>query len=442
MIIRSSDAARAVQGHLVGDDIEFDGVSFDSRTIRPGEAFVALVGDRDGHEFLVDAARTARVLIVARGRRPRDLTCTTIEVDDTAAALLALGKHARSLLVPGRSNVVGITGSVGKTTTKDFVAAALGSTLAHVTWSPKSFNNDIGVPVTLLSSPTTADAVVLEMAMRGFGEIARLCEIASPRIGVVTRVGEAHTDRVGGIEGVARAKSELVAALPANGVAVLNADDERVVAMSELCRGRVVTFGFSDDADVRVRAIATDDEGRVVAEVQIDDTGSACVFRCPLAGRHMVSNAAAAVAVAHVLGVPLESACRAIEESRVAEGRMQRRLSTSGAVLFDDSYNANPTSVEAALRTLASLDVAQRVAVLGVMAEVKDPEDAHLRIAALARSLDIELVAVDTALFGVESSSADEAVARLENADDSVAILVKGSRVARLERVVAALTQR
>jgi len=191
---------------------------------------------------------------------------------------------------------------------------------------------------------------------------------------VVTRVGDAHTDRVGGIDGVARAKAELVAALPDDGVAILNADDERVLAMAPLCRGTVLTYGFSTVADVNVRSLATDEEGRVVCEATISSTGESCTFRCPLAGRHMVSNAAAAIAVAHVLRVPLETSCRAIEQSHVSDGRMQRRTSSGGAIVIDDSYNANPTSTEAALRTLASLDVQRKIAVLGVMAEISDAQ--------------------------------------------------------------------
>lgn len=440
MLIRSSAAAEAIGGLHFGDDCEFDGVSFDSRMIRENEAFIALVGERDGHEFLGDATRTARVVIVQHGRRPQNFTGTTIEVDDTAQALLKLGKFARSLLSPTHGNVIGITGSVGKTTTKDFTAAALRSTLPNVTASPKSFNNDIGVPVTLLASPLDVDAVVLEMAMRGFGEIERLCDVASPRIGVVTRVGEAHTDRVGGIDGVARAKSELVVALPEDGVAILNSDDERVLAMSSLCRGSVVTYGFASDADVNVRSLATDEEGRVVCVATISSTGDSCTFRCPVAGRHMVSNAAAAIAVAHVLEIPLETACRAIEQSEVSDGRMQRRSSTAGAIILDDSYNANPTSTEAALRTIASLDVPRKVAVLGVMAEIADPHDGHARIARLAHELSVELIAVGTDLYGVPSTSMTDVARLLQHDDDGTAILIKGSRVAGLDQLVRLLT--
>lgn len=439
MLIRSSTAAQAVRGRVVGDDREFDGVSFDSRTTKSGEAFVALVGERDGHDFLDDATRISDVLIVAHGRRPTGFSGTTIEVDDTARALLDLGRLARNLLDPSSARVIGITGSVGKTSTKDLTAAALSSALRHVTASRKSFNNDIGVPVTLLAAPVDADAVVLEMAMRGFGEIARLCDIARPHVGLVTRVGEAHTDRVGGIEGVARAKSEMVTALDHDGIAVLNADDHRVLAMSDLCRGRVVTYSMLTDATVKVRPVATDDEGRVVAEAIVASTGESRMFRCPVPGAHMMSNATAALALAHVLGVSLDDACGGIEGADVSTGRMRRVVARGGAVVIDDSYNANPTSVEAALRTLAALDVPRKIAVLGVMAEISDPNESHLRIAHVARELGVEVLAVGTDLYATPALTVDQVVAQLADADDDVAILVKGSRVAQLERVVHAI---
>lgn len=439
MIIRSSEAAKAVRGRLVGVDNEFDGVSFDSRTTKPGEAFVALVGERDGHDFLDDASRIARVLITRRDARPASFGGSSIEVDDTAQALLDLGRHARSLLTSAGTRVVGITGSVGKTSTKDFTSAALRSTLANVVASPKSFNNDIGVPVTLLSCPTDVDAVVLEMAMRGPGEIERLCGIARPHIGVVTRVGEAHTDRVGGIEGVARAKSELVRALDSDGVAVLNADDERVIAMSSLCKGRVVTFGVHSDATIRVRPTAQGSDGRITAEASVEGVDGRVSFQCPVPGVHMLANAAAALAVSHVVGVSLADACRGIQDAHVSDGRMRQLVSRTGAVVIDDSYNANPTSVEAALRTLAALKVSRKVAVLGVMAEIADAQEAHERIARLAHELGIRLVSFGTAMYNVDPKNIDEIVEELSTASDDTAVLVKGSRVAQLERVVRGL---
>ena len=211
----------------------FDGVSYDSRTLARGNLFVAVVAERDGHDFIADAV-TAGCAAVLVSRRAPSCGVPQIVVDDTVAALAVLGRFARDVLDDSASGrVVGITGSVGKTSTKDFAAAALSSRW-KVAASEKSLNNDQGLPVTLLNAPADAGAVVLEMGMRGFGEIARLAAIARPDIGIVTRVGESHSERVGGVDGVRRAKSELVTSLPDTGWALLNADDPRVSSMSFL----------------------------------------------------------------------------------------------------------------------------------------------------------------------------------------------------------------
>ncbi len=440
MIIRASVAAIEVGGTLVGDDIDIDGVCFDSRQIEPGQAFVALHAQRDGHDFIQQVVGVAAVAIVNRTQCPKDgWPLTVIEVDDTQQALLALGSYAREQLMQAEGRVVAITGSVGKTSTKDFTQAVLSANFKHVVASQKSFNNDIGLPVTLLGAPTDTEAVVLEMGMRGFGEIARLCSVASPDIGVVTRIGEAHTERVDGIAGVQKAKAELVQALPKNGWAVLNADDELVVAMRSLTHASVLTYGMHKKADVRFQVMATDDEGRIIAEVHHKVTGETAVFRCPAPGLHMASNAVAALAVAVLVGIELSKACRALETVNISGSRMERRFMASGALVIDDSYNANPTSMEAALLTLASLDVMRRIAVLGVMAEVADAPKSHARIAEMAKQLGIELLAVETDLYGSPALLFQDVISRLANVGDEAAILVKGSRVAQLERVVQAL---
>jgi UDP-N-acetylmuramoyl-tripeptide--D-alanyl-D-alanine ligase len=222
MLFRSSEAAAATGGRLHGPDVWIEGASFDSRSLRPGSLFVPIVAARDGHDHIADALSAgAAASLTSRpvGSLALPPGSTMIEVDDTAAALMALGGWARSRR-PDR--VVGITGSVGKTSTKDLLAAALGSTLRTAA-SPRSFNNEQGLPVTILDSPDDTEVMVLEMGMRGLGEIARLCAVGRPSVGVVTVVGAAHTERLGGIEGVARAKGELVEALEPTGVAVLNA---------------------------------------------------------------------------------------------------------------------------------------------------------------------------------------------------------------------------
>ncbi len=244
------------------------------------------------------------------------------------------------------AQVVGVTGSVGKTSTKDLMAAACGAG-RRTTANERSFNNDQGLPVTILNAPDDTEVLILEMGMRGFGQISRLCEVARPDIGVVTVVGDAHTELVGGIEGVARAKGELVEALPASGTAVLNADDPRVAAMADRTGASVVTFGSA--GDVRVGGIQLDDLARATFTVA-SPWGSA-VVRLGVPGAHMVTNAAAALAVAGVVGVDLGAAIEALAHATVSGMRMELSTAPSGATIVNDAYNANPTSMRAALES-------------------------------------------------------------------------------------------
>ena len=231
MRFSARSAAEACGGRLVGEDVALDGASFDSRALRPGELFVPIVADRDGHDFIAAALAAGAPAYLTAG--PIVAAATAIVVPDTAAALAALGRWARDGLAAGvGSRAVGITGSVGKTSVKDLAAAAVAARW-RVAANPRSFNNEQGLPITLLGAPDDSEALILEMGMRGPGEIRQLCEIARPSIGVVTVVAPAHTERVGGIEGVARAKAELIEALPADGVAILNAGDPRVLAMAD-----------------------------------------------------------------------------------------------------------------------------------------------------------------------------------------------------------------
>jgi UDP-N-acetylmuramoyl-tripeptide--D-alanyl-D-alanine ligase len=432
------DAARAAGGTLIGPDTELVGASFDSRSVGPGQLFVPVIADRDGHGFVADAlARGAGAYLSSRGVTDGG---TAIVVDDTVRALGAVAAWARGVLdgrLAGRT--VGITGSVGKTTTKELVAAAL-TTELRTAASPRSFNNDQGLPVTILNAPDDVEALVLEMGMRGFGEIDRLCRVARPSVGVVTAVAEAHTERVGGIEGVARAKAELVVALPADGTAVLNGDDPRVAAMRALAACAVVTYGTGTDADVRMVSRTVDDMG--CASMEVATPWGMASLRMGLPGLHMAHNALAALAVAGVLGVSLERASAAIGSVEGPPMRMQVRRTPSGATVIDDCYNANPASMQAALETLAALSARRRVLVVGEMAELEHPEVAHHAVASLAHRLGIELVAVGTDRYGPSPVSIDHAIEVLASLKSGDAALVKGSRVARLERVVEGSTGR
>ncbi len=429
MRIRASEAATGIGGRLIGPDVEFDGASFDSRTTTPGQLFVPIVAERNGHEYIGAARDRGAALHFTSEPDAFRRDATAIEVADTAQALLALAAWARRRL---DATVVGITGSVGKTSAKDLMAAACAAG-RRTTANERSFNNEQGLPVTIVNAPDDTEVLILEMGMRGVGHISRLCEIARPDIGVVTVVGRAHTELVGGIEGVALAKGELVEALPASGTAVLNSDDERVAAMRSRTGAGVIMFGST--GDVRVSGIELDALAR--ARFHVDTPWGSGTTRLAVPGVHMVTNAAAAIAVAGVVGVDLDAALDALTTARVSGMRMEVSTAPSGATIVNDAYNANPTSMLAALDALAAMEAERRVAVLGLMGEIDDTEPAHRVIADRAAELGLELIVVGTDLYGVEQS--EDPLAAVGPLGSGDVVLVKASRSAGLERVVADL---
>ena len=435
MRIEASRVARITGGQLVGPEVFADGIAFDSRTLNSGQAFVAIVGESDGHDFLASALNSgASFAIVHNGRAIDGLTC--IEVPDTVVALALVARELiNDLPAAHLGRVIGITGSAGKTSTKDFVRVVLeaGCTCAHA--ASGSLNNDIGVPITILNAPDNCDAIVLEMGMRGFGEITRLCEIAAPNIGVLTNIGDAHGDRVGGISGVAKAKFELVESLPKNGVAILNADDAETMKRRNSIPCGVVSFGSGAESDVRWEIDSFD--ANECATVSFSYLNESVQGFIPFPGMHMVANAAAAVAVGLSCGMQLHNCVEALADATGQWGRMVWRESRDGMRILDDSYNANSGSMMAALQTLAGVS-GRKVAVLGAMSEIPDAVVAHRMIAEEADLLGIELLALETDLYGVPAISLDEVVTRLSELG-TVAILVKGSRVSATERVVQAL---
>jgi UDP-N-acetylmuramoyl-tripeptide--D-alanyl-D-alanine ligase len=287
----------------------------------------------------------------------------------------------------------------------------------------------------VLGAADDTEVLVLEMGMRGFGEIARLCAVAPPQVGVVTAVAAAHTARLGGIDGVARAKAELVVAVPADGVAVLNADDDRVVAMASLTPARTITFGASTTADVCIERLVLDELAR--ASFRLRTPWGSVELRLRASGGHMASNAAGAIAAAGALGVDVAAAADAVSGAELSASRMAVHRLPSGAVVIDDAYNANPMSMAAAFDALAAMPANRRVAVVGVMAELDDPVAAHRAIADRAAELGIELVAVGTDLYGIEPCA--EPVAAVAPLGPGIAVLVKASRVAALDRLAATL---
>nr|WP_249419674.1 UDP-N-acetylmuramoyl-tripeptide--D-alanyl-D-alanine ligase [Rhabdothermincola salaria] len=417
---------------MVGPDVEVDGAGIDTRTLGAGQLFVPVVGDRDGHDFIPAAVeRGAAAVLTSRAPQPG---VASIVVADAVEALTALGGHARGRL-PDR--VVGITGSVGKTSTKDLAAAALGRRYV-VAASEKSFNNELGVPLTLINAPNDTEVAVIEMGARGHGHIEALCRVARPTIAVVTAVELVHAEGMGGLDEIARAKGELPASLPADGVAVLNAAYDRVTAMAARTTARVVRYGIGT-GEVRASDVAVDDELRASFLLE-SEWGSARV-RLGVRGEHHVGNALAAAAVALVSDVPVDEVAEGLAEGALSPWRMELSTAPGGARVLNDAYNAGPASVAAALRALARLAAERRHAVLGPMAELgaEGPEE-HRRIAALADDLGIEVVAFQTDAYGRPPvSDVPQALAALGELGPGDAVLVKGSRVAGLEKVAEAI---
>ncbi len=431
MRLQASEIARAVGGNLVGPDVVVDGAAYDSREILPGQLFVPVIAERNGHDFVrAAAARGATAYVTSEG--VCEVDASAIEVPDTAAAFMALGALARTHL-PDR--VIGITGSVGKTSVKDLADAAIRGHYRTKSNS-KSLNNELGVPQTLCNAPDGTEAMIVEMGMRGLGEIARLCEVARPTIGVVTVIGEAHTGRLGGMAGVAQAKGELIEALPSTGFAVLNADQDVCLALRSRTAASVITFGrFS--GEVRADDIALDELAR--ARFVLRSPWGDRSVSLQLSGAHMALNAVAAAAAALVAGVPLGSVADGLEKASLSPWRMDVQRRVDGLVVLNDSYNANPTSMQAALDALAALTVGgRRVAVLGMMAELDDDGPArHRAMADYAHRLGIEVFAVGTNQYGIAPvPSLGQVLAEL-GADD--AVLFKGSRVAGLESAAASV---
>ena len=434
MRLRTSEVAEATGGRLVGPDVAVHGAGIDSRRLRGGELFVPVVAERDGHDF-VPAALSAGAAAYLSSRPPQG--GTAVVVDDTTAALAALGAAARRRLP---SRVVAVTGSVGKTSVKDLLAAAL-SARWRTAASAGSHNNELGVPLTLLGADDGTEAVVVEMGARFAGDIRLLCGLARPTIGVVTAVNLVHTETFGTLDDVARAKAELVESLPVDGTAVLNADDPLVAAMDRVTRAAVLAYGL-DHGDVRADHVSLDAELRPSFTLR-SPWGDAAVALA-VRGRHQVANAAAAAAAALAADVDLEEVAAGLGRASLSPWRMALSRSPSGVLVLNDAYNANPTSMAAALRALAALDASRRIAVLGTMAELGEVSAReHAAVATLAAQLGIRVVAVDEPAYGGEGvEGLDAAVDALGHLGQGDAVLVKGSRVAGLERLAALLLQR
>ncbi len=428
MRFSTSELAAQLGGELVGPDVPVDGASIDSRTLVAGQLYVPIVAERDGHAFIA-AALEAGAPAYLTMQAP--VGGTAIRVADTSVALMNLGVTARGRV----GGVVGITGSVGKTTTKDLLRACLGAVFRTAA-SERSFNNELGLPLTLLNAPDDAQWVVLEMGARGAGHIEQLARVARPDVGIVTSVAMAHVEYFGDLDGVARAKSELVAALPASGVAVLNFDDPRVAAMATHSPCPVLGYAVDGDAEVRAEGVVLDGELR--PRFRLGTPWGTGEVRLALHGEQQVPNALAAAAAALWCGVPLDDVVAALAGVTGSPLRMEVHHAPDGPVLVVDCYNANPASTEAALRSLAALGTGRKLALLGLMAELGAETGAeHRHVARQAEELGIEVVGYQTDLYGAARvDDVGEAVALLRTLGPGDSLLVKGSRVARLEDVV------
>jgi UDP-N-acetylmuramoyl-tripeptide--D-alanyl-D-alanine ligase len=388
-----AEVAAAVDGRLAGADPGTRvsaGVEVDSRKLRPGGLFVAFRGTKvDGHDFAPAAVESGAVAVLGTRVVPG---VPTVLVTDPLAAMGRLARSVRDRLP--KLTVVGVTGSSGKTTTKDLIAQLL-APLGTVVASAGSLNNELGAPYTLLQADEHTHCLVLEMGARGPGHVRYLCEVASPDIGVVVNVGVAHIGEFGSVEAIAAAKGELVEALPDDGVAVLNADDERVRAMASRTRARVVLAGESAAATVRAEAVQLDARGR--ASFTIAAGAQRMPVRLAVSGRHQVGNCLLAAAVAMELGMGLADVAGGLAGLRlVSTRRMDVFDRADGVTVIDDSYNANPASTAAALRALAAMGPGRRtVAVLGYLAELGAHERAgHEEVGRLAAQLGVDRLVV------------------------------------------------
>jgi UDP-N-acetylmuramoyl-tripeptide--D-alanyl-D-alanine ligase len=400
-----SEVAEAAGGRLASDAGTVTGkVTVDSRTVAPGDLFVAVPGERvDGHDFL--AAAAAAGAVAALTTRP-DGALPCVVVDDPVAALgrLAAAVHAR--LTGGPLTTLGITGSSGKTSTKDLLGQVL-ATAGPTVSPPGSYNNDIGLPLTVLDADDATRFLVLEMGSRGPGHIARLCRVARPDVGVVLNVGSAHLGEFGSPEGIAAAKGELVEALPEEGTAVLNADDPRVLGMASRTRARVLTTGRGADADVRADDVVLDEAGR--AGFTLAAAGASAPVRLQVVGEHQVANALSAAGAALAAGLSLPDVAVALSAAVPrSRWRMEIARRADGVTVVNDAYNANPESMRAALAALTRLPGRRRIAVLGAMAELgPGAAGEHERLGrdAVAAGVDL-VVAVGADAVGIARGAA------------------------------------
>jgi UDP-N-acetylmuramoyl-tripeptide--D-alanyl-D-alanine ligase len=448
---RLSELARAVGGRLVGEDGDVSAVVTDSRDALPDALFLALRGERtDGALFVDDAyARGAAAVVVPEGVRAPG-TAVLVASTNQALLRLAAAERARS-----QATVVAITGANGKTSAKDLTAAVL-RTRMRTHASPGSYNNEIGLPMTILGAAPDTEVIVAEMGARRAGDVSLLCEVARPNVVVVTNVGVAHLGVFGSWKEIVKASAEPVEALDETGVAVLNADDHVVAGYAGHSRGRVVTFGMGEGASVRAESVKLDHDGRASFELLSDNERVPVTLAVP--GEHMVSNALAAAAAGAELGVPVADAADALGTATISPWRMETFRTPDGVRVVNDAYNANPESMSAALKTARVMaGDGKLIAVLGMMAELGSiSELEHERVGELAARIRVDRVialgadARSIAAAAVREGVEPENVVSYDEPPDALddvrrharpgdLVLFKGSRIAGLERLAEAM---
>lgn len=442
-LVKLSELGIKLQGSLLGPDAHFKTVSIDSRTIKPGELFVAISGDRfDGHNFVELAKQQGAAAALVERTIETDLPL--LQVADTRKALGELAKQHRSqFTIP----IIALTGSCGKTSTKEMIRAIL-SEAGPVLANTKNFNNDIGVPLTLLNLTAQHRYAVIEMGANHAGEIAYLSQMTQPNVALITNIGPAHLQGFGSIAGVAEAKAEIFSGLTHDGIAIINADDNYSNTWEkQLASHRVLHFGLSEDADFSAVNINMDDEGR--ASFLLLTPRGELFIALPLAGQHHVMNALAAAAVAGQVEIPLASIKAGLEKVQAVPGRVVLSKTKAGATIIDDSYNANPSSVAVALKLLAHYP-GRHIFVMGDMGELgENAAQYHRQVGKLAKQLGIEevytcgdLSALTAQAFGAGKHYVNQQaliLALRSCLQGQVTILIKGSRSAQMEKIATAL---
>lgn len=449
----ATSVATATGAGLYGPEpTEFRAIVTDSRKVREGDLFIALAGETfDGHDFVDAALKAGAAGVMVSRDVPAAAEHVVLQVPDTLLAYGDLGRAWRRRYDP---LVVGITGSTGKSSTKQIVATVLRERFETLA-SEGSFNNEVGLPATLLQLERRHEAVVLELAMRGEGQIDYLARIAEPSIGVITNIGVSHLELLGSREAVARAKGELLDHLGADGTAVLNADDPYLPSQASRHGGRTIWYGFARQAEVRAEEVEL--QGLSGSRFRLATPRGAALVRLPLPGRHMVSNALAAAAVGVAVGLSVKQIAAGLEACRTLPLRLEVVQLDRGATVINDSYNAAPDSVRAALQVLASEPTrGRRIACLGDMLELgQTSATEHLRIGHEAAEAADLVIAVGElgAGIGVGARDAGAEVRTVADADaagtllaellrEGDLVLLKASRAVGLDRALATLERR